>query len=129
MKKFLTALLCVISLTMALFAFTACSNKQTYNCVGYDFTADDGEEMDMLNMLNSLTLVLNNDKTCTIQIVTPGENMSYNGTWEEKDGYITTDINSDWSMHLKKEGGKLIHTARETINGKQGTSVVTFEKA
>ena len=77
MKKFLTALLCVISLTMALFAFTACSNKQTYNCVGYDFTADDGEEMDMLNMLNSLTLVF----------------------------------------------------AKETINGKQGTSVVTFEKA
>lgn len=129
MKNLIRCFACAMALAACLCAFTACSDHTTYNCEAYDFVAADGSVMNMLNMLNGLTLTLNKDGTCSLVVATPAGVESYGGTWKDQDGYIVTAINADWSMNLKKDGKTLTHTGAEVINGKTGVSTVRFVKA
>ena len=61
MKNLIRCFACAMALAACLCAFTACSDHTTYNCEAYDFVAADGSVMNMLNMLNGLTLTLNKD--------------------------------------------------------------------
>lgn len=129
MKKSIRFAVCAALLITALMSFSACSNQTVWKCTTYQFTAEDGSEMDITNALNLLRLTLNKDGTCVMEVATPTEAKNYDGKWSEKDGVITTKINADWSMSLTKKDGNLVCVRNEYINDKNGVATIIFQKA